>query len=73
MPPRRELTPEPTAMEMVCQCNKLKPPKFWRWNWSYGIWGVASENGKLIRNHEMPQRFKMRLEIQGWDVNVETD
>jgi len=28
MPPRRELIPEPTAMEMICQFNKLKPPKF---------------------------------------------
>jgi len=28
MSPRHELTPEPTAIEMICQFNKLKPPKF---------------------------------------------
>ena len=28
MPPRRKLTPELTAMEMICKFNKLKPPKF---------------------------------------------
>ena len=27
MPPRRE-PPEPTVIEMICQFNKLKPPKF---------------------------------------------
>jgi len=28
MPPRREPVMEPTALEMICQFNKLKPPKF---------------------------------------------
>jgi len=28
MPSRRELIPEPTTMEMICQFSKLKPPKF---------------------------------------------
>jgi len=28
MPPQREPLPEPTTMEMICQFNKLKPPKF---------------------------------------------
>jgi len=28
MPPRRELIPEPTAIEMIRQFNKLKRPKF---------------------------------------------
>jgi len=28
MPPRHELIPEPTAIEMICQFNRLKPPKF---------------------------------------------
>ena len=28
MPPRRELVAEPAAMHMICQFNKLKPPKF---------------------------------------------
>jgi len=28
MPPRRELVQEPTVMDVICQFNKLKPPKF---------------------------------------------
>ena len=28
MPPRCELIPEPTTMEMICQLKKLRPPKF---------------------------------------------
>jgi len=28
MPPRCGLAPEPTTLEMVCQFNKLNPPKF---------------------------------------------
>ena len=28
MPPRREQTAQPTALEMICQFNKLKPPSF---------------------------------------------
>ena len=28
MPPRKEPVAEPTALEMICQFNKLKPPKF---------------------------------------------
>ena len=25
MPPRRNLAPEPTVMDIICQFNKLKP------------------------------------------------
>jgi len=28
MPPRRDPVAELTALEMICQFNKLKPPKF---------------------------------------------
>jgi len=28
MPPHREPSPGPTSMDMICQFNKLKPPKF---------------------------------------------
>ena len=28
MPPRRDPVQEPTVMDMICQFNKLKPPKF---------------------------------------------
>jgi len=28
MPPQRDPVAEPTALEMICQFNKLKPPKF---------------------------------------------
>jgi len=28
MPPRREPMAEPTAFKIICQFNKLKPPKF---------------------------------------------
>ena len=28
MPPRRALASEPTDIDMICQFNKLKPPKF---------------------------------------------
>ena len=28
MPPSREWVQEPTAMDVICQFNKLKPPKF---------------------------------------------
>ena len=46
MPPRRE-PPEPTAIEMICQFNKLKPPKFESGS-NLGLGRVASENGELL-------------------------
>jgi len=61
MPPRRELTPEPTVMEMICQFNKLKPPKFEGGTdpMVYEEWLRRMEN--LFEIMECPERFKVHL------------
>ena len=61
MPPRRELTSEPTAMEMICQFNKLKPPKFEGGTdpMVYEEWLRRMEN--LFEIMECPERFKVHL------------
>ena len=59
MPPRHKLTPEPTAMEMICQFNKLKPPKFEGGTdpMAYEEWLRRMEN--LLEIMECPERFKV--------------
>lgn len=61
MPPRRELIPEPTAMEMICQFNKLKPPKFEGGTnpMAYEEWLRRMEN--LFEIMECPEGFKVHL------------
>jgi len=61
MPPRRELMPEPTAMELICQFNQLKPPKF-----EGGTDPVVHEEWlqrmkNLFEIMECLKRFKMHL------------
>jgi len=61
MPPRCELIPEPTAIEMICQFNRLKPPKFEGGNdpMVYEEWFQRIEN--LFEIIECPERFKVHL------------
>jgi len=61
MPPRRELIIEPTALEMICQFNKLKPPKFEGGTdpMVYVEWLWRMEN--LFEIMECPERFKVHL------------
>jgi len=61
MPPRCELIPEPTAIEMICQFNRLKPPRFeGRTNpMVYEEWFRRIEN--LFKIIECPERFKVHL------------
>ena len=61
MPPRRKLIPEPTVMEMICQFNKLKSPKFEGGTdpMVYEEWLRRMEN--LSEIIECPERFKMHL------------
>ena len=59
MPHRRELIPEPTAMEMICQFNKLKPPKFEGGTspMEYEEWLQRMKN--LFEIMDCPDRFKV--------------
>jgi len=61
MPPRRELIPEPIALKMICQFNKLKPPKFEGGTdpMVYEEWLRRMEN--LFEIMECPERFKVHL------------
>jgi len=61
MPPRRELIPEPIAIEMICQFNRLKPPKFEGGTdpMVYEEWLRRMEN--LFEIMQCPERFKVHL------------
>ena len=61
MPPRCELILEPNAMEMICQSNELKHPKFeGRADFMvYEEWLPRMEN--LFEIMECPKRFKVHL------------
>jgi len=53
--------PKPTAMEMICQFNKFKPPKFEGGAdpMVYEEWLWRMEN--LFEIMECPKRFKVHL------------
>ena len=61
MPPRRELVQEPTVMDVICQFNKLKPPKFQGGAdpLKYEEWVRRLEN--LFEIMECPERYKVAL------------
>jgi len=61
MPPCRAPAPEPTAIGMICQFNKLKPPKFLggAYPLRYKEWLRKLEN--LFEIMECPGRFKVAL------------
>jgi len=71
MPQRRALALEPTAMDTICQFNKVKPPKFQgRANpLRYEEWVRRLEN--LFEIKECPDQFKVALatyKFQGEDT-----
>jgi len=55
---RRERIPKPTVMEMICQFNKLKPPKFGG-ETNPMVYEEWMKN--LIEIMECPERFKVHL------------
>ena len=69
-PPHREL-PKPTAMEMICQCNKLKPPKFEDGLdvLIYEEWLRKMEN--LFEIMEFPNKFKVCLATYKFEREAE--
>ena len=71
MPPRGELIPEPTAMEMICQFNKLKPSNFEIGTdlMAYEAWLQRKEN--LLEIMECPERFKVHLATYQFQKEVE--
>jgi len=71
MPPRRELIPEPTAMKMICQFNKLKPPKFEGGTdpMVHEEWLRRMEN--LFEIMECLERFKVHLATYQFEKEVE--
>ena len=71
MPPSREPVAEPTALEMIRQFNKLKPPKF-----SCGIdplgseeWLIRMEN--LFEVVDYPEGSKVRLATHQFEKEAE--
>ena len=71
MPPRCELAPEPTTLEMVFQFNKLNPPKFERGvnPLKYEEWKRKMEN--LFEILECPTRFKVALTTYQFEGEAE--
>ena len=71
MPPRRELAPEPTTLDMVCQFNKLNPPKFQGGTdpLKYEEWKRRMEN--LFDILECPTRFKVALTTYQFEGEAE--
>ena len=61
MPPRRELVQQPTAMDVICEFNKLNPPKFQAGAnpLKYEEWIRKLEN--LFEIMECPERYKVAL------------
>jgi len=70
MPPRREPVVEPTALEMICQFNKLKPPKFSGGTYplAYEEWLRRMEN--LFEVMDCPKGSKVRLATHQFEKKV---
>ena len=71
MPPRREPVAEPTTMGMICQFNKLKPPKFGGGTdrLAYEEWLRRMEN--LFKVMEFPEMFKVCLATHQFEREAE--
>jgi len=71
MPPRRDPVAEPTALEMIYQFNKLKPPKFSDGTdpLPYEEWLRRMEN--LFEVMDCPEGFKVRLVTHQFEKEVE--
>jgi len=71
MPSRRNPVQEPTVMDMICQFNKLKPPKFQGGPdpLIYEEWMCRMEN--LFEIMECPARFKVALVTYQFEREVE--
>jgi len=71
MPPRRDPVQELTVMDMICQFNKLKPPKFQGGSdpLKYEEWMRRMEN--LFGIMECPARFKVALATYQFEGEVE--
>ena len=71
MPLRRATTPEPIAMDMICQFNKLKPPKFQGGAdpLRFEEWIRRLEN--LFEIMECPDRFKVALATYQFEGEAE--
>jgi len=71
MPSRREPVAEPTALDMICQFNKLKPPRF-----GGGIDPLACEEWlrrmeNLLEVMDYPEGFKVRLATHQFEKEAE--
>ena len=71
MAPHRDPVQEPTVMDMICQFNKLKPPKFQGGSdpLKYEEWMRRMEN--LFEIMECPARFKVALATYKFEGEVE--
>ena len=71
MPPRRDPMPEPTALEMICKFNKLKPPKFGGGTdpLAYEEWLRRMEN--LFEVVDCPEGSKERLATHQFEKEAE--
>ena len=71
MPPRRESVAAPTALEMICQFNKLKPPRFGGGTdpLAYEEWLRRMEN--LFEVMDCPDEFKVRLATHQFEKEAE--
>ena len=71
MLPRREPPQEPTTLDMICQFNKLKPPKFQGGAdpLKYEEWKRKLEN--LFAIIECPDRYKVALTTYQFEGEAE--
>jgi len=71
MPPRRELTLELTAMEMICQFNKLKRPTFEGGNDPMVYEEFLRRMENLFEIMECPKRFNVHLATYQFEKETE--
>jgi len=71
MPPRREPAPEPTTLDMICQFNKLNPPKFQGGADPLKYEGWKRKLKNLFEIMECPDRYKVALTTYHFEGEAE--
>jgi len=71
MPPRKEPVAEPTVLEMICQFNKLKPPKFGGGTNPLAYEELLRRMENLFNVMDYPEGFKVHLATHQFERDAE--
>jgi len=71
MPPHRESVPELTVMDLICQFNKLNPPKFHGGTEPLKYEECKQKLENLFGIMECPDRFKVALTTYQFEEEAE--